>query len=636
MNSSITPINQAALRQLLKQLLDLRQGVLDEAQTRLSSCSQVKHSLGAINLVQYLSLRSHDLRTLQNQLSSLGLSSLGHGEAGIVDNLNRVINLLCWILGETFDQCVDKQQTITGEQGHERLKVNTQALLGSSPSERNVLIMVTLSSNAADDYELVRELIDNGMNCARINCAHDDEPTWLAMINHVRRASEETGSACRIMMDLAGQKIRTGKIDAGPAVFHLKSKHDEYGKVIEPGYIHLVNANHFEATRSGDYFQIAIDEDAHADLDIEDCLNFVDQRGKRRHLEIVCRDEDGRLLARCWQGAYLSDQTKFQWRHKGKKKTPKDKVDVAILGFQKHPAKIRVYKGDPLLLTENERLGAPAHRDSLGLVDKPAHIGISHSEILSILRPGASVWIDDGKIGTEVESLTEEGVLLRVTNVRSKGALVREDKGVNLPDSKLALDPLTEKDLRDLDFICQHADIVAYSFVQSAEDMQCLHYELSKRGTEDFPIIAKIETHKAVENLPEIILSTLEKQPLGIMIARGDLAIELGSVRMAEIQEEILWLCEAAHVPVIWATQVLESLAKDGIRSRPEVTDAAMSVRAECVMLNKGPYIIDALTVLNDILLRMQAHQRKKGAKMRALQQWAFDVPIPTKAINSP
>jgi pyruvate kinase len=103
------------------------------------------------------------------------------------------------------------------------------------------------------------------------------------------------------------------------------------------------------------------------------------------------------------------------------------------------------------------------------------------------------------------------------------------------------------------------------------------------------------------------------------MIARGDLAVECGYERLAEVQEEILWICEAAHTPVIWATQVLETLAKTGIPSRAEVTDAAMSERAECVMLNKGPYIGEAVRTLDDILRRMQAHQSKKRAMLRPL-----------------
>jgi len=104
------------------------------------------------------------------------------------------------------------------------------------------------------------------------------------------------------------------------------------------------------------------------------------------------------------------------------------------------------------------------------------------------------------------------------------------------------------------------------------------------------------------------------------MIARGDLAVECGYERLAEVQEEILWFCEAAHIPVIWATQVLEKLAKEGFPSRAEITDAAMSHRAECVMLNKGPHIVAAVRVLDDILRRMQAHQSKKRSMMRQLQ----------------
>ena len=88
---------------------------------------------------------------------------------------------------------------------------------------------------------------------------------------------------------------------------------------------------------------------------------------------------------------------------------------------------------------------------------------------------------------------------------------------------------------------------------------------------------------------------------------------------MSEIQEEILWICEAAHVPVIWATQVLETLNKTGYATRSEITDAAMSGRAECVMLNKGKYIVSTIETLDDILTRQQGHVNKKRYIMRPL-----------------
>jgi pyruvate kinase len=118
------------------------------------------------------------------------------------------------------------------------------------------------------------------------------------------------------------------------------------------------------------------------------------------------------------------------------------------------------------------------------------------------------------------------------------------------------------------------------------------------------------------------------------MVARGDLGVELGFERLAEVQEEILWLCEAAHVPVIWATQVLESLAKDGTPSRAEVTDAAWSTRAECVMLNKGPHIVRTITFLRDVLARMGAHRDKGTSLMRRLDVAATSAPEPGLVAN--
>jgi pyruvate kinase len=135
-------------------------------------------------------------------------------------------------------------------------------------------------------------------------------------------------------------------------------------------------------------------------------------------------------------------------------------------------------------------------------------------------------------------------------------------------------------------------------------------------------LIAKVETPGAVRNLPEIIVQAARWQPFGVMIARGDLALGIGFARLAEMQEELLWLCEAAHVPVVWATEVLESLRKKGTFARGELTDAAMAARAECVMLNKGPHLGEAIDVLQGLLLRMSEHQNKKTPRLRALHAW--------------
>jgi pyruvate kinase len=242
-------------------------------------------------------------------------------------------------------------------------------------------------------------------------------------------------------------------------------------------------------------------------------------------------------------------------------------------------------------------------------------------------KPKRVVCFNEGRIRAEVERIIPEGAELRVIGARPKGERFRPDMALNFPGADLHIPPVTEKDLVDLDFIVRHADLVGYSFVQRPEDISVLLGELDARRArfkrkQKLGIVAKIETARAVQNLPEIIVRAAGRGPFGVMIARGDLAVEVGYLRVAELQEEILWLCEAAHVPVIWATQVLETLAKKRAPTRAEITDAGMAERAECVMLNKGPFILDAVLVLDSVLTCMAGHYRKKTATLRALHSW--------------
>ncbi len=289
------------------------------------------------------------------------------------------------------------------------------------------------------------------------------------------------------------------------------------------------------------------------------------------------------------------------------------------------------YIGDKLLLTPafapidpinkaNKKQGKPKK-----LKTKLPIVGCTLHEALDQLKVGQPVYIDDGQIGARVLEHIAEGVVLEIFQAPAKGRKIRSDKGLNFPDTEFTVVPLTAKDLRDLDFVVQHADMVGYSFVQAESDVALLLNELADRvpsGRQPPALVLKIETKRAIRNLPDLLVQAAGALPTAVMIARGDLAIELGFQRMAEMQEEILWLCEAANVPVIWATQVLEALAKEGLPTRAEVTDAAMGNRAECVMLNKGPHIVDAVQMLDDVLTRMQSHQHKKTPQLRALHSW--------------
>ena len=257
-----------------------------------------------------------------------------------------------------------------------------------------------------------------------------------------------------------------------------------------------------------------------------------------------------------------------------------------------------------------------------GRVLRPATINCTIPEILRDIKAGERVWFDDGKIGGVIKKVADSEATIEITHAGAAGSKLRPNKGINLPDSDLSIASLTPKDLEDLQVVAEQADIVGMSFVRSPGDVEALEAHLARLGRPDIGILLKIETRKAFDNLPFLVLAAMRRAAAGVMIARGDLAVECGYERMAEIQEEILWVCEAAHMPVVWATQVLESLAKKGLPSRAEITDAAMGERAECVMLNKGPYLCDAVTALDDILQRMQDHQVKKSAMLRILKRW--------------
>lgn len=620
----------ATLKALLDDVLELRKDIVQDAARELERYrpyyQEGGFSVSAWNLAHYLALRRRDLRPLQDRLVQAGLSSLGHGEAHVLTNLDRVIQLLQRAVGIPEDAQADLSAQVgpAAVEGIQILEQRTDALFGPAPEQRTVRIMVTMPSEAAWNYPLVQALIDQGMDCARINCAHDDHSVWKGMVENIRRAAARRTQPCKILMDLAGHKVRTGPIASAPAIRHIRVRRDVYGSVIAPTKVLLSVAGDSGAPRAAlpelIGYRFALPRELHSQLAPGDRLGFVESRGKKRHLEIVSQVSTGHWLAHCPDSTYLAAETPLDWQRRIPSGTFQTLGTFPLCPFAGDSLVIQLYKGDLLMLTRDTAPGQPACRDEAsGRLIAPARISCTYSGLIDDLEPGVPVWIDDGKLGAEVESISEEGALLRVTHAGPKGVRIQSDKGINVPETRLNLPPLSQKDLEDLDFVCEQADMVGFSFVETVEDMEHLMNALHERNAPHLDIIAKIETNRAFRHLPEIILGSLGRHRLGIMIARGDLAVELGSVRMSEIQEEILWLCEAAHTPVIWATQVLESLAKSGRISRPEITDAASAVRAECVMLNKGPYVLEAVTVLGNILLRMQEHQQKKFTRLRAL-----------------
>ena len=585
----------------------------------------------AQNLVHYVALRQQDLRTLQSQLSQMGLSSLGRSESCVLESLLQVsarANESPALQGsEVAKRALARLEkrlrtTVSWETANTFLHRNTRDMLGPRPSDRHIYIMVTAPSAKEADQAWMVKLLGAGMNVLRINCAHESEAEWSQLVRALSAARTETGRECRILMDLAGPKIRTGAVAGQRRIATWKPAKDDLGgtKAAASVLIGCVSAG--QKLVSGCLLQLA--EESFKKLRNGDELHFRDARHKKRTLTIH-EINGGVAVGHAVERAYVLNKVEAGIRRDGA-----HVGDVVLEVGDGEGASIDVRAGDELVLTRRVCTGVPPKRDRDGHVEKPGVISCTLPAALDHLEVGQRVFFDDGRIQTVVEHIRRNGddFHLRVVLTPKETMKLRAEKGINLPDTLTTVPSLTAEDRRALPFVTRHADAVSLSFVRRPDDVRALHGALDRLGRPNLGVVLKIETRAGFENLPGMLLEGLRRPPLAVMIARGDLAVEVGFGRLSEIQEEILWLCEAAHVPTIWATQVLDTLARTGVPSRAEVTDAAASVAAECVMLNKGPFVDEAVRVLADILCRMEQHRYKKRNLFRKLQVSTFDESV--------
>jgi pyruvate kinase len=407
-----------------------------------------------------------------------------------------------------------------------------------------------------------------------------------------------------------GPKLRTGPIRQGCRVVRWKVAKDARGAIIGPARIALFSKRASPECLSRADALLPVPATLLETARVGDIVRIKHSGKRKRRLTVIEKGDYG-CLCSCEKGAYILNHAEWSLVREGRELAS---GHVAGLPFVEEP--IRLHAGDLLVLTNES--GTPLADPSAIPRDLP-HIACTLPEAFSAAQAGQPIFFDDGKIEGRIREVHPDHMLVEIVHAVAQGCKLGSAKGINLPESDLGLSAMTEKDRRDLDFVAQHADIVGLSFVRRPEDVLELQHELAARGKSDVGINLKIESRQGFDQLPLIMIAALRHHPVGIMVARGDLAVEVGFERLAEIQEEILWLSEAAHIPVTWATQVLETLAKTGTPSRAEVTDAAMGVRAECVMLNKGEHIVDTVRFLDHILHRMQAHHLKKRSMLRGL-----------------
>ena len=432
------------------------------------------------------------------------------------------------------------------------------------------------------------------------------------MINHLETAKAITNKSCKVMMDLGGPKLRTGPMVEGPKVIHIRPDRNDLGVVINPARIWIAPPDILPPSDIADAI-LPIDEQLFSKIKKGSEIRFQDSRNKKCKILIDKKLGEGHWGV-CRDSAYITTGTEMEIYRK--KKSGKE---VHFVGELLPREQYLVLKtGDLLILKKDPEPGRNAVYNDNGTLEQPAYISCTLPEIFNYVKVGEPIFFDDGKIEGRIEIVDPDFLKIKITNAKDLGTKLKSDKGINLPESDLPISGLTAKDREDMKFVSECADAVNFSFVNDTSDVVELQELIDDLGRE-IGIILKIETQKAFRNLPKILLQSMKSYPIGVMIARGDLAIETGWKNFATIQEEILRVCEAAHIPDIWATQVLENLAKKGVPSRAEITDASMAQRAECVMLNKGLYIEKAVRLLDRILIKMQRYQKKKDTMLPKL-----------------
>jgi len=276
--------------------------------------------------------------------------------------------------------------------------------------------------------------------------------------------------------------------------------------------------------------------------------------------------------------------------------------NVGILADLQGP-KLRVGKmKDGVVVEKGDRIVFTTEKIEEGTAD---HVYMNYQSFPKDVKAGERILLDDGKLIFEVESTDRQSEV--VASVVQGGPL-KSNKGVNLPNTEVSLPALTEKDVKDAVFaIEQEVDWIALSFVRHKEDLLDLKKLIKKHSSYEIPIISKIEKPQALDNIDEII-----DHSNGLMVARGDLGVEVPAEQVPLIQKNLVLKAKAARIPVIIATQMMESMIDGLTPSRAEVNDVANSVMdgSDAVMLSGetsvGKYPVDVIQTMRKIVIRVE------------------------------
>ena len=536
-------------RPLLDELKTLREAmerIEIEEQATLAAIAP-RFQASATNLLHFIAFHRSNHPGLPMAMREAGLCSLEGCDGHLHASLSTVIGVLQKLEGLPVEP--PRPSAAPSSLGAQALRqAHGERLLGGRPGADSgtstAAFMTTLPALATEQASLIGDLIEAGLPIARINCGQDGPEVWSDLVARVRAAAAAAGSDVRIAMDLAGPKIRIGALPSQPGVVDARPQRNRYGKLLQSARILAVpsEGSAGQPPRQPELAPVdvlPIRNEGWRSLTIGDRLRARDSSGRWRELTVVDRLQRGLLLS-CNQRCHFTSGLEFL------QEGGSGRIVVGDLPAQEGDVLLRL--GERLRLTS----GAPGQEG--GAIRGREALSCTMPELLADLQVGERVLFDGGSIAGLIREVCPGAVEVEITQARPKGNRLRANKGIRFPDSRLTIPALTSRDRTDLAFAAAHAEIVCCSFVSHAAAIEVLQQELEGHGRADLAVVLKIETRQAFLNLPRLLLTAMrDPRPLGVMIARGELAIECGWEELAEIQEEILRICAAAHIPCVGA-----------------------------------------------------------------------------------
>lgn len=584
--------------------------VIHERRTDVESCKPHMHS--CMNMQDFLSLKKFDLTLLQQALVDIGFSSLERSHFYLLYTIEKQLEALGHLLGHHLIEMSEEPSPENVYASMQRRSTFLKSHHGAANS-----VMITLPCESAENPTLIQNLSTKNIDIVRINTAHDSLQEWQSMAKIVQEINQSTrqNNPLKIYVDLAGPKIRTGKIKL--VTEPLKIRSDGHNMLL------LTTKNKDIALPNDVCAKCMVDEHWFSKRHKGEKVLLTHPELKNRKLRIAKIDKSGLWLT-FDKKLLIDEESRFEIQDKKKDQS-------AIIDLPQTEQEIRLFVGNLLLLrSDSNVIGHLFEEDTVA----KAEIACSNTDIFNFIDRETLLYIDDGKIGLRVIKKSDLGVLCRVEHAKPGGVILKGEKGINFPQTNLDIDAVTPLDKENLQAVIAFADIIGISFTQKASDVAAVKAILQEKNKELIGLVAKIETKKGVKSLPFILMELFSWRHSGVMLARGDLAIEVGFENLPRIQEEVLELCEAAHTPVIYATQILENMMKKNLPSRSEVIDASMAQRADCIMLNKGLFAVETIDILGKILNSVRPIFFKGRHLLPVIKEWSGFLDVLRKTKN--